>query len=316
VAVVRPGQTIALRGGTYRPTAPVSIKTSGTAAKPIVLSNYRAERPIIDASAIPADKWAITQQTAYWTVQGLDIGHSKSHAYVCRACRFNVFQRLSLHDNVRSGLLLRDPGTIGNKVLDSDFFANRDQAGGGIGLGIGFGNGDGNLVRGNRAFDNASAGFDLGGAFTSAVTVEYNWSYGNAIGFTFGGGSPPAAAAHRIRHNAAWGNTGHGFTDEGNTAALQLSNNTAFHNGGTGFALPTAAATLRSNAAVDNGAPDSLAAAAKASRNSWQLTDWTAETFRSTDASTAEGPRTATGRLPSSDYLTTGNGVGASMNGT
>ena len=59
VAVVRPGQTIALRGGTYRPTGPVVITTSGTASKRITLSNYRDERPVIDASAVPADKSAI-----------------------------------------------------------------------------------------------------------------------------------------------------------------------------------------------------------------------------------------------------------------
>lgn len=61
VAVVRPGQTIALRGGTYRPARPVTITTSGTANKRIVLTNYRDERAVIDASAIPADQWAITQ---------------------------------------------------------------------------------------------------------------------------------------------------------------------------------------------------------------------------------------------------------------
>ena len=41
VAVVRPGQTIAVRGGTSRPAATTVITTSGTAARPIVLSNYR-----------------------------------------------------------------------------------------------------------------------------------------------------------------------------------------------------------------------------------------------------------------------------------
>jgi hypothetical protein len=73
---------------------------------------------------------------------------------------------------------------------------------------------------------------------------------------------------------------------------------------------------VRNNAAVDNGAAESVAGAAKATGNSWQLNGWTAETFHSTDASTAEGPRTAAGRLLASDYLTIGNGVGASMNGT
>ncbi|MEU8614553.1 right-handed parallel beta-helix repeat-containing protein, partial [Actinoplanes sp. NPDC048791] len=318
VAAVRPGQTIALRGGTYRPAAGITITTSGTAARPIVLSNYRDERPVIDASGIPADQWAVTQRTAYWTVQGLEVRGSRSHAYVCRACRDTVFRRLSMHDNVRSGLMLRDPGTTGNQVLDSDFYANRDPAGSdkvGIGLGVQFGAGAGNVIRGNRAYGNASTGIDLG-SFADPVTVEYTWSYDNgASGFALGGGDPAVPAAHRLRHSAAWDNAGHGCTDEGNTAALQLTNNTAFRNRGTGFAMPDAAAVLRANAAVDNAVPQSLSPSATEVRNSWQQDGWSAATFRSTDPAAAQGPRTAAGRLPGTDFLTTGNGTGASMAG-
>jgi len=316
VAVVRPGQTIALRGGTYRPSKAVTITVDGTAAKRITLTNYRGERPVIDASAIPADRWAITQQSAYWTVQGLEVTNSKSHAYVCRACRNTVFRRLSMHGNARSGLMLRDPGTTGNQVLDSDFFDNRDPGGdGGIGLGVAFGAGRQNLVRGNRAYGNAQAGYDLGG-FTGAVSLEYNWSFGNGgPGFALGGGRPPAVAAHRLRHNAAWDNAGHGFTDEGNTGALDLTNNTAYGNRGTGFALPDAAATLRSNTAARNASPVSAGPAAKQSRNGWQPDPAANPGFRSTDASVAEGPRAAGGGLPRTDFLTTGDGVGASMSG-
>jgi len=319
VTAVRPGQTIALRGGTYRPAAGITITTNGTAAKRIVLSGYRDERPVIDAAGIPADQWAITQQTAYWTVQGIEVRGSKSHAYVCRACSDTIFRRLSLHDNVRSGMMLRDPGTARNQVLDSDFYANRDPAGAGrvgIGLGVQFGAGDGNVLRGNRAFGNGSAGIDLG-SFASPVTVEYTWSYGNgASGFTLGGGDPPVAAPHRLRHDAAWDNASHGFTDERNTAALTLSNNTAFRNRGTGFALPDAAAVLRANVAIDNAVAESLSPSATAVRNSWQQDGWSAAKFRSTDPAEAQGPRPATGRLPGTAFLATGNGVGASMAGS
>ena len=317
-AVVRPGQTIALRGGTYRPAAAVSITTSGTATKRIVLSNYRGERPVIDAAAIPAGQWAITQRTAYWTVQGLEVRGSRSHAYVCRGCRNTVFRRMSMHDNARSGLMLRDRGTTGNQVLDSDFSDNRDPSGAagvGIGLGVQFGAGAGNLLRGNRAFGNAGTGFDLG-SFADPVAVEYNWAYDNgASGFALGGGDPPVAAAHRLRHNAAWDNASHGFTDEGNHAALELGNNTAFRNRGVGFDLSDAAPVLRANAAIGNAAPERLSPVARADRNSWQQQGWSTETFRSTDPAEAEGPRTTAGRLPGTAFLSAGNGVGASMSG-
>jgi RNA polymerase sigma factor (sigma-70 family) len=318
VAAVRPGQVIALRGGTYRPTTGVAITISGEAARRITLSNYRGERPVIDASGLPGDEWMVTHRASYWTVQGLEIKNSRSHAYVCRACRYNIFQRLSIHHNARSSLTLRDPGTVGNRVLDSDFFHNYDPADrgrSGIGLAVKFGSGENNLIRGNRAFNNADNGFDLG-EFTSPVTVERNWAYGNgfdrwnvagwqsnADGFHLGGGNPPLAGAHVLRQNYAWDNVNHGFSDAGNLGALRLSDNTAFRNGGTGFFVPEAAATLRGNAAIDNAAPASVGAGSTLDGNTWQTGVRTAAMFRSTDPTTAQGPRPANGALPRTDFL-------------
>jgi pectate disaccharide-lyase len=315
VSVVRPGQTIALRGGTYRPTGSVTITTSGTAAKRITLSNFEGERPIIDASAVPGT--TILQEGSFWTVQGLEVTGSTSDPYICQSCHDNVFRRLSMHGNARSGLLLRGPGTADNKVLDSDFFRNQAPGaapGVGVGLAIMSGDGSGNLVRGNRAFDNGAAGYELGG-FAGPVSVEYNWAWGNdSGGFALAGGSPPVAAAHRLRHNASWDNAGDGFGDDGVGGAMEFNNNTAFRNGGTGFSLLSAPALLRSNASVDNhGGTAVLAGDARLSRNSWQIEGWSAAKFRSTDPAPAEGPRRPDGSLPAVPFLAGGNGVGASM---
>ena len=329
VAVVRPGQTIALRGGTYRMSEPVTIATSGTAEQRITVSNYRDETPVLDAAGVPADKWAVTQQASYWTVQGLEVMRSRSHAWVCRACTHTVFRRLAMHDNVESGLLLRDPGTVDNQVLDSDFFNNYDPAdagSSGLGLGIRFGGGDGNLIRGNRAFGNADNGIDVG-SFASPVAIEYNWSYGNGVnrwnaanwqsnanGFMLGGGvSPVPAAAHRLRHNAAWDNVNDGFADGGNAGAIELTNNTAYRNAGTGFGLSAAAATARSNVSLDNAEAVAAGPEVRSSRNTWDGGSWTVALFRSTDPAVAQGKRRPDGTLPQGDYLVTGNGVGASM---
>ncbi|MFI2710927.1 sigma-70 family RNA polymerase sigma factor [Micromonospora sp. NPDC018662] len=323
VEVVRPGQTIALRGGTYRMTEPVTITTDGAADRRIVLGAYRAERPVLDAAAIPADKWAVTQRTAWWTVQDLEVRGSRSHAWVCRSCAHTVFRRLSMHDNVRSGLTLRDPGTVDNQVLDSDFFRSYDPAdpgGSGIGLAVKFGTGAGNVLRGNRAFHNADDGVDLGG-FADPVTVERNWSYGNGqnrwgvagwdsngYGFSLGGGEP-IPAGHRVRGNAAWGNRGHGFGVEANSGPIDLTGNTAFRNGGAGFDLAGGDATARRNLAVENAVP--ARGAVDATGNSWD--GGTAVRLRSTDPGAAEGPRRPDGTLPSTRYLGTGTGVGADL---
>jgi RNA polymerase sigma factor (sigma-70 family) len=328
VAAVEPGQTIALRGGTYRPSEPVVIDVSGEEENRITLSNYRDEHPVIDASGLPADKWTFTHRGSYWTVQGLEIMNSGSHAYVCVSCRENVFRRLSIHDNVRSGLTLRDPGTAGNQVLDSDFFRNydpADQGRSGVGLAIKFGSGAGNVVRGCRAFHNADSGFDIG-HFDGSVRLEYNWAYGNGVnrwdaedwrgnadGFLLGGGSPPPAAAHVLRHNAAWDNAGNGFSDGQNPGALELSNNTSFHNGQTGFHLPAAAAVVRDNAAIGDGSTATLAGGARSGGNTWERGGLSEAMFASTDPATAEGPRGPDGGLPATEFLASDTGTGASM---
>jgi RNA polymerase sigma factor (sigma-70 family) len=329
VAVVQAGQTIALRGGTYRPTASIEISTSGTAAKRITLSNYRGERPVIDASGIPASKQAVIQEASYWTVQGLEIKNSLDHAYFCRACRYNVFRRLSIHDNVRSAMTLRDAGTIGNQILDSDFFNNYDpdeSGNAGIGLGLKDGSGTGNVIRGNRAFNNADNGFDLG-KFASPVTVEGNWSYGNGVnrwnlpdfqsngdGFHLGGGNPVPAAAHILRNNAAWDNVGSGFNTGGNRGALQVSHNTAFRNGDYGFSLADSVGTAYDNASVGNAGDQAVTGASTTLRgNTWQ---GVAAVFRSTDPSVAQGPRATQGGLPRVTFLVSASGVGAKMTGS
>ncbi|MBL7260526.1 sigma-70 family RNA polymerase sigma factor [Actinoplanes sp. LDG1-01] len=302
---VKPGQTIALRGGRYPLESEIEIAVDGTASQRITVSNYRDERPVIDAAALPPTDWAIDQSASYWTVQGLEIRNAPSHAYVCSGCRSNVFRRLTMRDNVRAGMMLRDPGTIGNQVLDSDFTGSD-----GIGLGVQFGSGAGNVVRGNRFFGNQAAGLDL--KFDSPVLVERNWSYDNGgSGFVLTG----APASHRLRHNAAWDNGNHGFTDDGGpTRDLTLLNNTAFRNRGSGYALPGGAAILRSNVAWDNsGEPAGLGAGSAASGNSWQIAGFTADRFRSVSPATAEGARTPEGRLPATTFLTTGKEIGASM---
>ncbi|MFD7819154.1 hypothetical protein ACFV6E_40540 [Streptomyces sp. NPDC059785] len=329
VRAVRPGDTIAVRGGVYRPTEPVVIETSGTARDRITLSNYRGEKPVFDLSGLPEGKWGVTQRADHWTVQGLEFMGSASHAYACLSCRHDVFRRLSLHGNKRSGLTLRGSGTIANQVLDSDFFDNHDDTasgGAGIGLAVKFGSGAGNVVRRCRSYHNANDGFDFG-EFTSPVTVEDNWSFGNGVnrwntttwkgggdGFTFGGGDTPVAVAHVVRSNAAWDNRGAGFTDENNPGRLRLTHNTAYRNGATGFSLPTAAAVLHDNVAVGNGRDTVLGDATDAARNSWQdARPATGSLFLSVRPATAEAARPPGGALPGTSFLRTRDGRGADM---
>ncbi|MFC7759276.1 right-handed parallel beta-helix repeat-containing protein [Catellatospora bangladeshensis] len=204
VSVARPGQTIVARGGTYRAVEPVVIETDGTAQQRITLTAAPGERPVFDASGLRSNSWFITQTADYWTVRGLEIRNAPRNAYVCRACRHNVFERLSVHDNGGTGLTLRDVGTEHNQVLDGDFYRNRDAGGDADGLSVRYGAGDGNTVRGCRFWGNVDDGLDLHD-FADPVTIDRSWAYGNGVdlwrdpdravpgagnGFRLGGGDP------------------------------------------------------------------------------------------------------------------------------
>ncbi|MCX5402056.1 sigma-70 family RNA polymerase sigma factor [Streptomyces sp. NBC_00102] len=331
VGLVRPGGTILMRGGTYRPTEAVDITTDADADHRITLANYPGEQPVVDASGIARGSWAVTQTADYWTVRGLEIHGSTSHAYVCRGCAHTVFQDLSFHDNAESGLTLRDGGTVANSVLDSDFYANHgtdDHGRSGVGLAIKFGSGAGNLVRGCRTYDNADDGLDLGG-FTSPVTVESNWSFGNGVnrwrdtdwqgngnGFTLGGGNTRAAVAHVVRNNAAWENTGLGFNDEGNPGRISLTRNTAYRNGVDGFHLTTTAAAARANVAVANGRDAALGDQVSSTDNTWDGGATDATVFVSTDEDSARAPRSADGALPRTDFLAPRGGAATAAGAT
>jgi hypothetical protein len=121
------------------------------------------------------------------------------------------------------------------------------------------------------------------------------------------------ASAHLLRNNVAWDNRTHGFSDDqGADAGTQMINNTAYRNGEDGFGVGEMPGVLRDNVSIENRDHQVLASdGARQSGNSWQRGGWSAASFRSTDPSSAIGPRRPDGSLPRTDFLRTGDGVGA-----
>src|SRR6185312_2812555 len=165
-----------------------------------------------------------------------------------------------------TGMVLRDKGTAGNLVADSDFWGNHDDDQSGAdadGLGLLFGNGAGNVVRGVRTYDNADDGVGLQG-FADPVTVTGSWSWGNGVnrwglqdfagsgsGFLLAG-DRDHPVDHVVSGNAAWDNNGRGFADGGNPGRLAVTANTSFRNRRTGFAFGASASVLTGNLALQN----------------------------------------------------------------
>ena len=320
--VVRPGQTIALRGGTYRWSDQIRIETDGAAGQRIVLTNYGREIPVIDAAGSGADPF-IWHEADYWTVQGLQFRNAGGVTYDCRSCRGDTFRRVVIHDGAGIGLRLTGEGTVDNQVLDSDLFANHDDGGRGDGLAIRDGSGQGNLVRGCRFFNNAGDGVRLS-RFAGAVTIENSWAYGNGVnrwgisdftgvrsGFSLGG-AEQGGADHVVRNVAAWDNTGYGVSEFQNTGAMTISDSTAFRNGRAGFEFPTSSSTLSRNVALLNGEDVQLGEELQQTGNSWDAAGWSTSRFQGIDPATAEGPRRSDGTLPATTFLRT-ESIGASM---
>nr|WP_134007646.1 sigma-70 family RNA polymerase sigma factor [Streptomyces sp. 846.5] len=316
VSLARPGQTVALRGGSYHPAATITLASSGTADRRITVSNYRDEHPVLDGSRLPAGT-LVAQSGGYLTVQGIEIADAPDHAYVCQSCHDDVFARLGVHGNGQIGLLLHGAGTHDNLVLDSDFFDNHESgSSGGYVDGLVFrdGSGTGNRIQGTRIYDNSGDGLDLSG-FSDAVAVDHTWSFGNGVnrwgmtafsgggsGFKLGGntGTPVASTAS---NSAAWDNAGFGFTETGSAGTARLTDDTAFRNGAAGFAFVSSAATLQHDLALANHPDSWLGSRAQHTGNSWDQSGWTTAVLNLTGAPATTAPRGLDGRLPSTPFL-------------
>ena len=320
--VVRPGQTIALRGGTYRWSEQIRLETDGLVGERIVLTNFGREIPVIDAAGSGQASF-IWHEADYWTVQGLEIRNAGGISYDCRACRGNIFRRMVIHDGAGIGLRLTEDGTVDNEILDSDLFANHDDKGRADGLAIRDGSGGGNVVRGCRFFNNAGDGVRLS-RFGGAVTIENSWAYGNGVnrwglgdftglgnGFSLGGGEN-SPVDHVVRNAAAWDNAGYGLTEFQNTGAMTITDNTAFRNGKAGFGFPTSSSRLTRNLALLNADDVMTHNSDLQSENSWNEPGWSIARLQGTDPATALGPRRPDGSLPLTTFLRA-EGIGAAM---
>ncbi|MCT9082465.1 right-handed parallel beta-helix repeat-containing protein [Streptomyces fulvoviolaceus] len=338
VDLAAPGDTIAVRAGTYALTDNITIATSGTTSQPISLGAYQGERVVIDGEqlaashtpvggSIPrAERGAIHQEASYWRISDLEIVNGPYGVY-CDGCNGNVFARLKTHDNYESGFQLQGASSD-NQILNLDSHSNRDPRKNGEsadGLAIKEGSGTGNVVRGARLWNNVDDGFD-DWKFTSPVLIENTVAYGNGFnrwdfpdfagdgnGFKLGGGSPAPAVAHTLRNSVAFKNAAHGITDNGNTGALALTRNTTWANGGTGFDVDVSGgtATLTANLSVADTKAAALGSATVSSGNSWDLGGtWNASSVLSTDPAPLTAARKADGSLPSApSFLVPRNGA-------
>ncbi|POX45036.1 chondroitinase-B domain-containing protein [Streptomyces sp. Ru72] len=322
------GTVIQVRGGTYYPTATLQSTANGTSSTPITLTAYGSETVKIDGSRLPSGSWIFKLTADYWNVSDITFQNSPDSAVVCQSCTGTNWNNIKTINGGDSGFTLTGDGTVNNTVRNLDSYGNYDAADHGQnadGVAIKFGSGTGNLVTGARLYNNSDDGIDLW-SFSSPVTIEHTWSFGNGKnrwndpafegngnGYKLGGNG--VTVAHVVNNSAAWDNAGNGFTENSNTGAIVINRTAAYANAKWGYYFATSSAKLGKNLAVGNGSglvsKGSKVTSAGNNRDSGVPTP----AFRSTDASSTYNARKPDGSLPDTTFLTTGSTtIGATMN--
>ncbi len=223
-----PGDTVFIRGGTYRMTEEqiarrkgifaviTFLDKSGEAGRPIAYRAYQNEKPVFDCSAVKPEGVRIDafHITGSWLhLIGLEVvgvqvtmkGHTQSICFENDGSH-NIYERLSMHDGQAIGIY--SVRGSGNLFLNCDAWNNWDYTSeDGKGSNVdGFGchppkGSVGNVFRGCRAWFNSDDGYDCLGAAES-VTLENCWAlYSglNAAGKKLGDGNGFKAGGYGAR---------------------------------------------------------------------------------------------------------------------
>ncbi len=273
--VARPDDTVYVRGGIYRVrqdqisnvvsslfACVTYLDKSGTEGHTIKYWAYPGERPILDFSAVkPANQRVVGIYVvgSYIHIKGLEMTgvqvtittHTESYCIYSKG-NHNIFEQISMHDNVGTGLRHYDGGY--NLFLNCDSYRNWDNVSEDkLGSNTdGFGchpksSGAGNVFRGCRSWFNSDDGYDIirSGA---AVVFDSCWSFyngystsfqklGDGNGFKAGGYAydpaskiPNPVPRNTITFCIAVGNKSNGFYSNHHLNGNYWYNNTAYKN--------------------------------------------------------------------------------------
>ncbi|MCB0751101.1 MAG: DUF4990 domain-containing protein, partial [Ignavibacteriae bacterium] len=274
-SLVNAGDTVYIRGGNYKIRQEQISKVesslfacisyldkSGTEGNTIKYWAYPGETPIFDFSDIkPANQRVvgIWMKGSFIHLKGLELtgiqvtitSHTESYCIYSRGNN-NIFEQISMHDNVGTGLRHYKGGN--NLFLNCDSYRNHDNVSEDK-LGSnndGFGchpdpGSTGNIFRGCRAWFNSDDGFDIIRA-DEAVVFENCWAFfngyttsfsnlGDGNGFKAGGYAydtadkiPSPVPRNTLKFCVAVKNKANGFDSNHHLAGNDWFNNSAYQN--------------------------------------------------------------------------------------
>ncbi|XXY22927.1 right-handed parallel beta-helix repeat-containing protein [Sorangium sp. So ce216] len=340
VTLVRPGQTIYLRGGEYLylPTVEIAYGNDGTAEQRKRVFAYPGEKPVLEfkdqyyKKGDPASPRGVELHGSYWHMKGIEIANAGDNGIFISG-HHNVIEHCVFHNNRDSGLQLG--GRLGeldtpveewpsyNKVINCDSYNNFDPPDGGDADGFApkLNVGDGNEFHGCRAWNNSDDGWDMfnrNGKALKPVLLDQCWAFDN--GYQEGGymSTPPPvpymgngngfkmgggsslASDHVITRSVAFGNKVRGFDENNNVGNITVKNCTGWLNGSMNFAFGEGGHHTFINNISHKRKSGDEPVGTLTSNSFEGATD---ADFLSFDRALAKVPRNPDGSLPATDFL-------------
>ncbi len=238
--VAEAGDTVYLRGGTYKCRSDGLSKSGKSNTQRICFWAYPGEKPYFDCSG---GGWAIGMTGSWLHVKGIEIfqgGVTISNAHD------NILELMNCHHSMGVGISILH-GTGGHLILNCDAHdhfdaVSKDTPGENAdGFGIHYQeSGAPDTIRGCRSWWNSDDGYDFIN-HEVPVTIENSWAMGagyihyatgqagNGNGFKIG--SSKNGIRHTVRNCIAWKNKASGFYANHSSGGNTWYNNTSFQNG-------------------------------------------------------------------------------------
>jgi MYXO-CTERM domain-containing protein len=265
-SVAAAGDTVYIRGGTYKITTPansgagINFTKSGTSdTNRIKYWAYPGETPVFDFTNLVISTTGYTMGFVvngnYLHFKGLEICcvpmnmYSNNGISVDGSSGHDIFEQLNMHHNSGNGIFVGNKSGGGHQIINCDAHDNYDatsnqgQGQNADGFGVHYQTtGDTTIIRGCRSWWNSDDGYDLINQEVP-VTVENSWAFGNGYamygtfnpadgnGNGFKMGSSQTGIRHLVQNNVAWKNKANGFYANHSTGGNTWYNNTSFMNG-------------------------------------------------------------------------------------
>jgi pectate lyase len=255
---IQPGKTIFLKSGTYNLSTTILIAegNNGSAGNMKKIFAYGSEKPVLNFSAMSENSSdrGIVLAANYWHIKGITVQNAGDNGMLL-AGNNNIIEGCLFRLNHDTGLQLSrynssyntiDKWPSNNLILDCISMENKDSTlENADGFAAKLTSGNGNVFKDCKALYNCDDGWDLytksdTGAI-GVVTMENCEATGNGKetnGTATGGdgngyklGDDTASVPHVLKNCVANNNLKHGFTGNGNPAAIKLTNCTGSGNG-------------------------------------------------------------------------------------